>query len=86
MYKINKKNIIILIIIIISLFFIATYYIYANNENTEMISYSENFIEEKNENTQTEKEKNNEKSEIIVHVAGCVVNPGIIKLKENNRI
>ena len=33
-----------------------------------------------------EKNEKIEKKEIIVHIAGCVINPGIVKLDENSRI
>lgn len=81
MIKINKKIIIIIIIIVIVV--IAGYYSYFNNFDGNDILYSENF----NNNENNIKEvKTKEENLIIVHVAGAVVNSGIVTLNENSRI
>lgn len=81
MIKINKKILIIIIIIVIVA--IAGYYSYSNNFDGSDTLYSENF----NNNENNIKEiKTKEEKLIIVHVAGAVVNSGIVSLNENSRI
>lgn len=80
----NKKTISIIIAIII-LIVIGIYFIINNfekNENEFEISNIE-FEENKIENINAEIE---EKSQIIVHIAGEILNPGVISLDEGARI
>lgn len=89
MSKINKRHRIMIIAIITILFSLVTYYIYANTEEGDVISYNEALVQD-NTNTAKKETKeskdNNLKSVIVVHVAGCVAHPGIVKLEENSRI
>lgn len=82
----NKKIIsIIIAIIILILIVIGIYFIINNfekNENEFEISNIE-FEENKIENINAEIE---EKSQIIVHIAGEILNPGVISLDEGARI
>ena len=72
----NQKLIIgILGLILIS---ILGYFIMDKNSTTSKIYISNNIIEEKNEEEI--------KKEIIVHIAGCVQNEGIVKIKEGSRV
>ena len=82
---IKKKKIISIIIAIIILIVIGIYFIINNfekNENEFEISNIE-FEENKIENINAEIE---EKSQIIVHIAGEILNPGVISLDEGARI
>lgn len=81
MYKLTKKGKIligILTIIILIIF----YSIYIKNTEEENIEYFESEEELDKQDT----EEKIEKKEIVVHIAGCVMNPGIVKLEENSRI
>ncbi len=81
----NKQKIILFIILLIMVFTILYYFIFYQN-NSENYSY----IEDNIENTNTISSENNqiveEENYIIIHVAGSVKNPGIIKLKYGARI
>lgn len=82
---IRNKKIISIIIAIIILIVIGIYFIINNfekNENEFEISNIE-FEENKIENINAEIE---EKSQIIVHIAGEILNPGVISLDEGARI
>ena len=82
---IKNKKIISIIIAIIILIVIGIYFIINNfekNENEFEISNIE-FEENKIENINAEIE---EKSQIIVHIAGEILNPGVILLDEGARI
>ena len=82
---IKNKKIISIIIAIIILIVIGIYFIINNfekNENEFEISNIE-FEEDKIENINAEIE---EKSQIIVHIAGEILNPGVISLDEGARI
>ncbi len=82
---IKNKKIISIIIAIIILIVIGIYFIINNfekNENEFEISNIE-FEENKIENINAEIE---EKSQIIVHIAGEILNPGVISLDEGARI
>lgn len=82
---IKNKKIISIIIAIIILIVIGIYFIINNfekNENEFEISNIE-FEENKIENINVEIE---EKSQIIVHIAGEILNPGVISLDEGARI
>lgn len=76
MYKNNKK--IIIIISVIALLGIG-YYIFKTNNSYETFLVDE-------EVTTEETTKKEEKNFIIVHVAGCVKSPGIIKIEEGSRV
>lgn len=91
--KIVFIGIIAFMVIVIIIYFITNFdNLYGEEEiieNSEFINIEEingmdtelgNEIEEKSEMNE------NEEEEIIVHVAGAVNNPGIVKLKENKRI
>lgn len=82
---IKNKKIIAIIIAIIILIVIGIYFIinkFEKNENEFEISNIE-FEENKIENINAEIE---EKSQIIVHIAGEILNPGVISLDEGARI
>lgn len=82
---IKNKKIISIIIAIIILIVIGIYFIinkFEKNENEFEISNIE-FEENKIENINAEIE---EKSQIIVHIAGEILNPGVISLDEGARI
>ena len=82
---IKNKKIISIIIAIIILIVIGIYFIINNfekNKNEFEISNIE-FEENKIENINAEIE---EKSQIIVHIAGEILNPGVISLDEGARI
>ena len=83
----NKKKILIVIGILIAVIASIAYY-FVNNYSEQETFYEENIEEFANEETgkEDEKESLEEKEKIIVHVAGEVVNPGVISLKEGSRV
>ena len=83
MFRINKKLLIISSVIIIVIFLIIGYYIYSNNFGGNDDLYIENFNTTENSIKEV---KAKEEKIIIVHVAGAVINPGIVNLDENSRI
>lgn len=83
MIRLDKKQIIIGGVIIALIVGIIGYYFYTNlqtNEEEIIEIEQENKIEEKNQQEDIEEEQ------IIVHIAGEVKKPGIIKTKEGARI
>ena len=81
----NKKIKIIAITITSIIVLGVSYFLYKNNEEDYEITYSQET--EKNEtNNEESKIKEDVKNKIIVHVEGCVKNPGIVELEEGNRI
>ena len=80
MYKINKK--IIIVIILVAVLMIG-YFIYSSAKNEDNFIIKDDF-EEVTENST--KEVKQEEKTIIVHIDGCVVNPGIVKIEEGARI
>lgn len=81
MLKINRIQIIIICIILIIITGIC-YYFYENSNKEDINFLEENILEEKPINIEQESEL----QEIIIHIAGEVINPGIVKLKEDARI
>lgn len=85
----NKKNIIIVItLIIVIVISIIIYMIYLKNSK-EDIDFIEDELEENLDEIKAEKlseKENKEENIIVVHIAGEVNKPGIVKLKENSRI
>lgn len=88
MLKINKKIKIIAVILIIISLLIVIYYIYSNNYDID-IDKSIDITEENKKEKEDKEESKIEKVEenlITIHIAGCVVNQGIIKILEGSRI
>lgn len=83
MIKFNQKQITIGALVIAIMLGIIGYYFYTTVQNNEeeTIQISEENIVEKEIETKEEKEE-----KIIVHIAGEVKNPGIIKINEGARI
>lgn len=91
--KIVFAGIIAVMVIVIIIYFITNFNnLYGNEEgieDSEFINIEEiNAVDTEVENEIEAKLENNieDEEEIIVHVAGAVNNPGIVKLKENKRI
>ena len=91
--KIVFAGIIAVMVIVIVIYFITNFNnLYGNEEvieDSEFINIEEiNAVDAEIENEIEAKLENNieDEEEIIVHVAGAVNNPGIVKLKENKRI
>ena len=85
MKYINKKQKIVLIIIISIITLGVAYYTYIMKTNDEFNVEEQSLEVEKN----TEEENNEikeEKSKIIIHVSGAVVNEGIVELEEKARV
>lgn len=76
----NQKIIIFIIIIIISIGML--YFIYSKNQIKETTSIEDEILI----SNSTEKEENEKKEQVIIHITGSVKNPGIVKLKEGSRI
>lgn len=85
MIGLDKKQIAIVGVVLILIVGIIGYYFYTNLQNNEeeIIEIGEENIVEEKENKAIEKI---EEEQIIVHIAGEVKNPGIIKTKEGARI
>ena len=86
-----KKKILVGMISIIVLLSCGIYYFLNkdNNEDFEIennVEIFENVINEPIINEIYIGTKSAEENEIVVHIAGCIVNPGIISLKEGSRV
>ena len=85
MSSLNSKQMIIIAIVGAFMVGIVVFYFYSKNTNEETLDlFNENIIE----SNQTETKEENDKQEkiIIVHIAGEVKRPGIIKIEEGARI
>ena len=85
MSSLNSKQMIIIAIVVAFMVGIVVFYFYSKNTNEETLDlFNENIIEA----NQTETKEENDKQEkiIIVHIAGEVKRPGIIKIEEGARI
>ncbi|MBR0350222.1 MAG: helix-hairpin-helix domain-containing protein [Clostridia bacterium] len=90
----NKKIKTIIIFIILIIFFTISYFIYADSETKELLTDDDilmnNSTKENNQNINNlntnENNISKENKKIIVHVDGEVNNPGIVELKEGDRI
>lgn len=85
MISLSKNQILIMGIVGIIIISVIGYYIYTitnknNYEELETISQNTNITENNKEDIETEEEI------IIVHIAGQVKNPGIVKIKDGARI
>lgn len=85
MISLSKNQIIIIGIVGAIIISVIGYYIYTitntnDYEELETINQNTNIMEKDTEDTQTEEEI------IIVHIAGQVKNPGIVKIKDGARI
>lgn len=87
MINLSKKQLTIIIGIGAVIIFVICYYIYtltAPQESYEQLeTISENEIDKTKENVENNLE---ETDEIIIHIAGEVKNPGIVKIREGARI
>lgn len=82
-YLKSKKKAVLIIFVLVVLFGI---YLYNQaNEYTEAEESQKVLLEEKIENEQEEKEEK-EENFVIVHVAGSVKKPGIVKLPDGSRV
>lgn len=82
MMQLNQKQIRIVALVLAVMIVIIGYYFYTILQDTK-----ENTIQISQENTSEEQNINEElKNQIIVHIAGEVKNPGIIKTVEGARI
>ncbi|MCI8482616.1 MAG: hypothetical protein HFJ27_06215 [Clostridia bacterium] len=84
MIQLEKRQILIGIGIIIAMIGIIGYYFYTKFQNTE-----EEFIsisEENNIQNETITKQENQEQQIIIHIAGEVKNPGVIRTIEGARI
>lgn len=84
MLNLSKKQLIILIAIGGVIVFVIGYYIYttASNESYEQLD----IISEEKDNQNKENVENKQEEMIVIHIAGEVKKPGIIKIKEGARI
>ena len=82
MYKTNKKFIIAFMILII--IFSIGYYFYNQKDGGEIFSYNDGL--DKNAINNTEKNLEVKEKMIKVHVAGYVINPGVLELPVESRI
>lgn len=83
MVNLSQKQLTILIVIGIVIILIIGYYIYSITSDS---SYEQ--IEENVEQQDIKQEENveNQAEEIVIHIAGQVKNPGIVRIKEGARI
>lgn len=84
MLNLSKKQLMILILVGGVIIFVIGYYIYTvtSNERYEQLD----IISEQQDNKNKENVQNEEEEIIIVHIAGEVKKPGIVKIKEGARI
>ncbi len=84
MLNLSKKQLIILIAIGGVIVFVIGYYIYTTTSNE---SYEQlDIISEEKDNQNKENVENKQEEMIVVHIAGEVKKPGIVKIKEGARI
>lgn len=84
MLNLSKKQLIILILVGGVIVFVIGYYIYTTTSNE---GYEQLDIISEEKNTQNKENVENEQEDIIVvHIAGEVKKPGIVKIKEGARI
>lgn len=83
MINLTKKQLIIIIGIALIIIFVIGYYIYNLNEEE---SYEQLDIISEKEDSKTTPNVENDEEEIIVHIAGEIKNPGIVRIKEGARI
>lgn len=84
MLNLSKKQLIILIAIGGVIVFVIGYYIYTTTSNE---SYEQlDIISEEKDNQNKENVENEQEEMIVVHIAGEVKKPGIVKIKEGARI
>ncbi len=84
MLNFSKKQLIILIAIGGVIIFVIGYYIYTT---TSSESYEQlDIISEEKDNQNKENVENEKEETIVIHIAGEVKNPGIVKAKEGARI
>lgn len=85
MKYINKKQKIVLIIIISIITLGVAYYTYIMKTNDEF-NVEEQSLEVEKDTEEENNEVKEEKSKIIIHVSGAVVNEGIVELEEKARV
>lgn len=84
MLNLSKKQLIILLAIGGVIVFVIGYYLYTTTSNE---SYEQlDIISEEKEEQNKENVENEQEEMIVVHIAGEVKNPGIVKIKEGARI
>lgn len=83
MINLTKKQLVIIIGIGVVIISVIGYYIY-NLNSEESYEQLEEISEE--ESTKTKENVENDIEEIVVHIAGEVKNPGIVRIKEGARI
>lgn len=83
MINLTKKQLIIIIGIGLTIIFVIGYYIYNLNQEE---SYEQLDIISEKESTKTTENVENNEEEIVVHIAGEVKKPGIVRTKEGARI
>ncbi len=79
----KNQKILIVIGIAVIILFVGYYYI---SSTKDLYNYEELEISEETEEKEENSEKEGAEETIIVHVAGAVINQGIVKIKENSRI
>lgn len=82
--SIKQKRIAIIVMIVITVGIL--YYIYNKNKDYTEISNEEILVQENKSEEMSEKETKEILNEIVVHIAGEVNIPGIVRLKEGERI
>lgn len=83
MLDLSKKQWLILVLVGLCVFLVIGYYIYSVTEASQYEIFDEkNNIQEK----QAKKEDINQEEQIVVHIAGQVNKPGIVKIQEGARI
>ena len=84
MINLSKKQLVVIIAIGVIVISVIGYYIYTSTSNKsyeQLDTISEKTVEEETENVEK-----NEEEYIVVHIAGEVRKPGIVRIKEGARI
>jgi len=82
MFKINPKNFMIFVIILALLFL--SYY-NQDKKDEELLNVASNFNSLENKKVENKSEKENN-DQIIIHLSGGVINPGVYKLNNKERL
>ncbi len=83
MINLTKKQLVIIVGISLAIIFVIGYYIYNLNQEE---SYEQLDIISEKDSTKITENVENDEEEIVVHIAGEIKNPGIVRIKEGARI
>lgn len=81
-----KNKMILIFIIFTCITGVGIFYVIENSTHGEEFINIENDIQNNNEKNEEIKKEESQMNKIVVHIDGCVNNPGIVNLEENSRL